>query len=233
MSVVLPLGLPRSMAISTYWEHQVARHSPFSWELSIQQSFYPAGDQQYCSADSPRRSLRSIPAKRSSNQQNQHWSYGTYEAGFDSLTAIKMDHHISSTTAQNQYGDSTLSTFNGIGVNSSLRTIQDNVSRQNIGGDASYRIRARHNASRLFTFFVGWTSSNLTTSGYLYSIDRFYQPDGSLESIDTTDQRKQVVNQLLNLNSSITYCRTTVDKSFARTYLWTVLYRSHYLAEYL
>lgn len=141
----------------------------------------------------------------STNQQNQHWSYGTYDGVFDSLTAIRLFYHISSTTARNQYGDTALSTFNGVDVNSSLLSIQDNVSRQNIGGSASYRIRARHNAGRVFTISTGWTSINSATNGYIYSIDQFYQPNGSLESLDTTDQRKQIVNESHNFNSGITY----------------------------
>lgn len=141
----------------------------------------------------------------STNRQNQHWFYGRYEGVLDSVSAIQFGLSSTSTAAGNQYGDTALSTLNGVTVNKSLRTIQDKVSRKSIGGDLDYRLRARHQPGRVFAVHGGWSSFNSSTSGYLYSIDRFFRPDGSLQSGDTTDQRKQVVNQSLNLNGGLSF----------------------------
>lgn len=141
----------------------------------------------------------------STNRQNQYFANAIYDGIVDSLSAFRVGCHIRETVSMNQYGDTALSTFNGVNVNSSLRTINDNVNGQNFGASADYRLRAPHNAARVFTIYFSWSSTNSKTNGYLYSIDRFYQPDGSLQSLDTTDQRKQIVNQSLGLDGHLTY----------------------------
>lgn len=155
----------------------------------------------------------------STNQQQQHWGYLTHDDAVDSLSAIKIVTFGSVTTAQNQYGDTALSTFNGINVNNSLRTINDKENRLNLHIDANYRLRARHHPGRVFTISTAWSGTNSTTNGYLYSIDRFYRPDASLESRDTTDQRKLIENKSINMAGELSYAEPLWSKAtLALTY---------------
>ncbi len=207
-------GIPRFLG--------TALHYANTWDGSAN---HLVGNYQYSNSStlpvSSSISLQTLPdtvygqyqQSHSSNRQNQQWAYGIYDGIPDSLSAINLTFHVSTTSAQNQYGDTALSTFNGVNVNSSLRTIQDNVSRQNIGGSLSYRIRARHRPDRVFTISGGWTNINSATNGYLYSLDQFYQPNGSIEAMDTTDQRKVILNRSLNLSSGVTYTEPLWSKA--------------------
>jgi hypothetical protein len=146
------------------------------------------------------------------NRQNQSWSFGIYNYVPDSLNSIRVVYHFSSSLAQNVYYDYTNSNFNQINVNGEFRDINDNVHRQNVGASVSYRIRARHNTGRVFTITAGLGNVRSALNGYLYSVDSFFQPNGLLESLDTTDQRKQIVNRSLNLNATITYTQPLFKK---------------------
>lgn len=142
---------------------------------------------------------------QSTNQQDQHWVYGIYDWVLSSKSALKFAFHGSNSQGQNQLGSSGSSTINDNLVNASQRTIQDNVSRQNIGGDISWRIRIGHRTDRVFSASAGVTPIDNTTSGYLYSINKFYQPNGLIQSIDTVDQRKVISSHSLNVSGSINY----------------------------
>jgi len=158
-------------------------------------------------------SLQTLPASiydqfqqsHSTNRQQQHWEYLTYDDPIDSLSAIRIVTFGSVTMAQNQYEDTARSTFNGVNVNSSLRAIEDNVNRRNLHIDANYRLGARHHPGRVLSISTTWSGTNSTTNGYLRSIDRFYQPDGSLESQDTTDQRKLIVDKTIIIGAGMSY----------------------------
>jgi Outer membrane protein beta-barrel family len=159
----------------------------------------------------------------STNKQQQHWAFATYDVTLDSLSAIRIGSYGSSTLAENQYGDTALSTFNGVNANTSLRTIRDNVSRQNLHFDANYRLRARHHPGKVFSISASWSGTNSTTSGYVYSIDRFFQPNGVLESLDTTDQRKLIADQTINAGGGLSYSeplspKTTLGFSYGLNY---------------
>lgn len=141
----------------------------------------------------------------STNQQQQQWAFATFDGIIDSLSTAKILSYASSTTAQNQYGDTSSSAFNGVNANSSLRSIRDNVNRQDLHLQANYRLRARCHPARVFTLSVNWSGTSSTTNGYLYSLNRFYPADSGAKSLDTTDQRKLVLNRIITLGSGITY----------------------------
>ena len=166
-------------------------------------------------------SLQSLPdsvygqyqQSHSTNQQQQNWENLTYDDPIDSLSAIKIVTFGTVTTSQNRYEDAARSTFNGVNVNSSLRNIEDNVNRQNLHINANYHLRARHHPGRVFSISTTWAGTNSTTNGYLRSIDRFYQPGGDLESQDTTDQRKLIVNKTINRGVGVSYTEPLWSKA--------------------
>ena len=142
---------------------------------------------------------------RSTNQQDQHWLYGIYDWETSRISAFHMTFHFINSQGQNQLGSIGNSTFNDTQVNSSERTIRDKVTRQNIGGGVSWRIRIGNRLDRVFSVNAGATKVDITTNGYLWSLNQFYQPNGVIQNIDTVDQRKQIASKLLNLGGSLNY----------------------------
>lgn len=142
---------------------------------------------------------------QSTNQQDQHWVYAIYDWAPNVASAFRFTFHGSNSQGQNQFGSTGSSTFNDTLVNTSQRMIQDKVSRQNIGGDASWRIQIGKRPDRVFSVNAGATKVDITTNGYLYSLNQFYQPNGTIQSIDTVDQRKQIASHSLGIAGSLNY----------------------------
>lgn len=153
-------------------------------------------------------SLQQVPANvygeyqksQSVNQQDQHWLYATYECVLSPAKAFRFTFHGSSTKAENQLGSSETNMLNDTLVNSSGRTIRDNVSRRNVGGDASCRITLGKRPERDFSANIGAVEIDNTTSGYLYAINHFY---ATAPGIDIVDQRKQISNHSLSIDGSL------------------------------
>ncbi|HEY4831340.1 MAG TPA: carboxypeptidase-like regulatory domain-containing protein, partial [Waddliaceae bacterium] len=151
---------------------------------------------------------------KSVNQQNQNWGYATFDYIPDSLSAFNFTFHGSNTTSQNQYRDTGFNEIGGVVANSSQRSINDAVSLQNIGGSAAWRIRVGNEASQAFSASFAWIDINSITKGYVYSLDKFYLSDGSLESLDTSDQEKLINNQSINLTGSLNYTKFLWERYF-------------------
>jgi hypothetical protein len=68
-----------------------------------------------------------------------------------------------------------------------------------------WRIRARKVKARNLSLTAGMSRQSNTSGGYLYVLNNFYQPDGGLLSVDTTDQRKVISSSSVNFNGSLNY----------------------------
>lgn len=139
------------------------------------------------------------------NQQDQHWLYGIYEWAPNTKSAFHTTFHYSNSNGINQFASSGNSSFNDTLVNSSLRTIRDKVNRMNIGGSLAWRTQLGRHSDRVFSVSVTATKVDITTNGYLYSLEQFYQPNGSVQSIDTIDQRKQLTSRSLDIGGTVNY----------------------------
>ena len=142
---------------------------------------------------------------QSLNSQDQHLYYGTYDYVPDSLSALKLNFNGLNLQGQNQFNSTGSSSFNDTLVNSSVRTIRSQVDNQNLGGSLLWRSRARKKTGRSFSVIVGLNKTDNTTSGYLYAVNRFFQPGGRLLSADTIDQRKQIRTNGVNLNAGLNF----------------------------
>jgi hypothetical protein len=142
---------------------------------------------------------------QSTNRQDQHWLYLIYNWAPDARSAFKFTFHGSNSQGENTLGSNGVSTFNDTLVNTNQRTIRDNVSRVNVGGEVAWRIRIGGRTDRVFSADVGATKIDNTTDGYLYSIDQFFTAGGLTQSADTTDQRKQIISHSMNVVGSINY----------------------------
>ncbi|HWB94090.1 MAG TPA: outer membrane beta-barrel protein [Puia sp.] len=153
----------------------------------------------------PGSEYRQKQSTRSTNRQDQHWLYSIYDWAPSDRSAFKVTFHFSNSAGDNQYGATGSSSFNDTLVNSSLRTINDKVTRMNIGGVLSWRLQIGKLADRVFSVNAGATKVDIATKGYLYSLNQFYDANGLVQSMDTVDQRKQIASHNINIIGSINY----------------------------
>ena len=141
----------------------------------------------------------------SANNQEQHGLNVDYDYIPDTLSAFRFSLGGMNMTGRNEFGSTGNSLFNDTLVNDSRRTIHSDVTNQNFRGSIMWRIRARKKQGRNFSVLAGMAEQDNTTKGYLYSLNNFYQPNGSLQSADTIDQRKVISTNGLFVNTSLNY----------------------------
>lgn len=144
---------------------------------------------------------------QSANLQDQHWAYGTYDLVSDVKSAIKVGFYGSASDGQNRFGANANSIFNNTLTNSGQRTIRDQVRQKHISTNFLWRRSIGSRQEQVFSFTAGFTKIHDMTKGYLYSIDRFYQPNGAIQSEDTVDQRKKIDDHSLTLSGSVNYSK--------------------------
>lgn len=95
------------------------------------------------------------------------------------------------------------SSFNDTLANSSERNVNSDVTDHIFNGAISWRMQGEKRG-RVFSIVTAFSHSNSTADGYVYSLNQFYQPNGSLLQNDTTDQRKGFLNTsgLFSVSSS-------------------------------
>lgn len=142
---------------------------------------------------------------RSVNFSNQQRLDADYDYHPDSLQAFRFSVGGAKAAGNNQYASTGSSTFNDTLVNSSQTNIRSITSNDQFRGTVMWRIRARKRKARNFSLTAGMSNQSNTSSGYLYVLNNFYRPDGSLLNIDTTDQRKVISSSNLNLNGNLNY----------------------------
>jgi hypothetical protein len=139
------------------------------------------------------------------NSQNQHLVNAVYDYIPDTLYALKLTFGGASQQGENQLWAAGKSDLNGIQVNDNVSAIQSTINNQNFSSDLFLRARSRKKVERVFSLIFGVAGIDNNTTGYLYSLNRFYLPRGSLLSADTTDQRKQFEMHGLSVNGVLDY----------------------------
>jgi hypothetical protein len=139
------------------------------------------------------------------NTSNRQDLNGNYDYFPDTVSAFRFGLRGTKADGNDQYVSTGTSAFNDTLVNSSRTNIHSVVSNQGLNGNIMYRLRSRKKKARNFSVTAGLAESSNTTNGYLYVLNNFYQPNGSLLNIDTTDQRKAIVSSTLRLNSNLNY----------------------------
>ena len=141
---------------------------------------------------------------QSANRQDQHWFYGAYDWVPCTKMAMRLSLHVVSSESRNQYAATGSSQFNDTLVNDHRRTIQDRSTSRNWGGEL-YGRRQLGRPGRVLSFGASVSMVDNNTNGYLFSLTRFYQPNGAGQNQDTVDQRKQIANHPLTLGGSLGY----------------------------
>lgn len=144
-------------------------------------------------------------SRNSINSSDQQSFNAAFDHQPDSITAWQFGLGGLYGTGHNQLNSSGSSSFNDTLVNSSLTTIRDRVMTQSFRGNIGWRLRGRKKKSRNLSVTAFISNQQNSTNGYLYVLNRFYQSDGHLLTVDTTDQRKDISNSGISLNTSLNY----------------------------
>jgi hypothetical protein len=144
---------------------------------------------------------------QSVNERHQNWLDAGYEWAPNANSGFRFNFRGNNTQDHNQFSATGSSTFNDTLVNNTLRTIQDQMSRQRLQFGIDWRTRLGRQPGRILSVITGFGQTDEVTNGYLYSLEQFYEPNGSLQSIDTVNERKQIVSHARYFNGSINYAQ--------------------------
>jgi len=200
------MGIPHFNAIGLHYanrwddpkKHMVANYqfgNLWSHPVTASSTFQTLTDTIY----SQRQRSESI------NKQDQHSIRGQYDWMPSQQVAFLLGFHGNFYQYQNQYNAITTSKFNDSLTNNSLRTINDQTTRHNVGVDASWRIQPGRQLGRVLSILAGFSDVNYITNGRLYSINRFFQPTGVPIRLDTVDQHKQLGDHDFNFHGGMAY----------------------------
>lgn len=142
---------------------------------------------------------------RSVNRSDQHWGYGTYDFSPSGMMSFRTAFYGVSSTGDNSLEATGSSRFNNNQVNNSDRHIESSGSIWIYGGSLDWKLRSKKPGHRSLSITSAGNQQSTNTDGFLYSLNRFYRPNGSLQSSDTIDQRKKISDQLTNLSGSFNY----------------------------
>jgi hypothetical protein len=141
----------------------------------------------------------------SSNHQDQHWIYGTYDWMPDQRSGIKLEFNLKNALCTNQFTQIGRSTFNDTLVNTSQRYIQDKTHEQNVSSNLAWRIQVGKRSERMFSANIGFEQLDNTVMGYVQSTNQFYHTDGSADTTESIDQRKTLSSHSLAKGGGLTY----------------------------
>jgi Outer membrane protein beta-barrel family len=142
---------------------------------------------------------------RSTNEQDQHWVNGLYEYIPNSKYALQLSYYGVNSAGHNQFGAVANSRINDTTVNTSRRTIQDLVSKNEFSSNLSWKMRIGNSDQRTFSIGAGLNTTNNSTGGYSYSLNAFYPANGGSEIMDTVDQRIQINNHVLRIGGNLNF----------------------------
>lgn len=142
---------------------------------------------------------------QSVNEQGQHWGQAIYDAATGTASSVRLFLRAGNSQGQNQYGASNTSSTGDTLVNGSEIGIRDHLDEWFYGADAAWRLQIGQSPKRIFSVSASLVTSDEQTNGYLYSLNRFYQPNGMVLHTDTVDQRKTISTRTANWSGSLAY----------------------------
>jgi len=139
------------------------------------------------------------------NSQDQQALSIQYEFRPDSLNAMEISFEGSRAQGNNFLYSRGQSNFNDTIANSTMRQIISNVKNEMVNASLMWNIRGRKRRGCGFFITANVRSQDDLTTGSLQSIDSFYHKNGSYIYQDSIDQRKDISNKSLVLNSRVGY----------------------------
>jgi hypothetical protein len=142
---------------------------------------------------------------RSINSRDQHWVDAKFEWTPTVHSSFRFTFRGSNSQEHNQFASTGTSTFNDTLVNRTQRNIQDTMGRQYTTLGIAWRTQIGRQAGSIFSVTSGLTAIDVTTNGYLYSLIKFYESNGNLQSIDTVDERKRIITRTFDPSGTVNY----------------------------
>ncbi|HMH20725.1 MAG TPA: outer membrane beta-barrel family protein [Puia sp.] len=140
----------------------------------------------------------------SRSSKDQHTLSAIYEITFDSSSSFRLSFGGLTEQAHNQDGFTGSTLLNDTLVNDSHRSSDADIDNRNFIGNILWRKKFAHPGQTLSAYANIHTTDN-HVSGYLYSVNNFRQPDTSLISHDTTDQKKDNTGKATTIEGNILY----------------------------
>jgi len=144
---------------------------------------------------------------QSINRQDQQAVRALYEWQLSRRSAFKFNFDGNFYQSHNQFEADADGLFNSVLVNNSKTAKHDESGQHTINGNASWRIQLGKEAGSVLSLSTGVSENHYLTDGFLYTLNSFYQPNGSLLYTDTIDQRKILSDQGVTANGSAAYIR--------------------------
>jgi hypothetical protein len=141
------------------------------------------------------------------NKQIQHGFDGAYDWNPTARSSFRFHLRETNSSGTNNFSSSGTSTFNDTVVNSSARTIRDNVSQFSISGSTFWKTQIGKRPERVIAASAFFSKTDNTTEGYLYAVNHYFRPDGSLNSADTADQRKEITSHAINAGGGLNFAQ--------------------------
>jgi hypothetical protein len=128
-----------------------------------------------------------------------------FTCNLDSLSEFQFAFGGGISRGQNEFTSFGNSSFNATLVNDGQHMISSEVLNKNWHGDLMWRLQGREKKARIFSLVASISKQSNNTTGYLYSLNHFYYPNGLMQSADTVDQRKAINNDGTNVDARINY----------------------------
>jgi len=141
----------------------------------------------------------------SSNSKNQHNFDVTLDFNPDSASALRLLLQGNNVRTHGTFMSTGKSAINNILVNSNLRTIHSDAQGWGFQSTVMYNKRIGKTKKNSFSVVTGISKQDNVDKGYVYNQNRFFRPDSTSLSLDTTDQRKQVGANSISLTNDLFY----------------------------
>jgi len=149
------------------------------------------------------------------NSRQRHSLNETYDWQIDSSTSVKMyvKGYTGRQNTNSSYTSQALNEFN-IPVNNSTRNTSSDGTNTNF--DATVLLREKFKkAGRTLSLNLEQVYSKNNSTGYLFSLNSFYDKAGVVGVVDTTDQQKVNNTLISTFNAKLTYTEPIIKNVFA------------------
>ena len=141
------------------------------------------------------------------NQEDQQWGHGVLDWAPSRRMTWRFELNGSRARGRNEFGALSTNKFNDTLVNTSQRSIHDNLNQSSLGGNIFWKLNLGKKRDNTVSIITGLSKTDAVTNGFLYSIDHYFQPTGQLQGADTADQRKQIASNALMGTANISFVK--------------------------
>lgn len=151
------------------------------------------------------KSYKQDESKKSTNQQDQNFGRARCEFSPKKGFNLQFGFQAKRSSGTNTFGDLGEGYFNDTLINSNQRSINDRVSRTDLSINSLGRIQIGKKPTRGVSISLALGGTGNVTTGYLYSLSRFYSNSGIVQIIDSINQEKYIENNSTTTSMGLSY----------------------------